>query len=674
MNRVPASLRRTWLAVGTGVLTVVAFALFEITLTRRGTGYVAVDACLHVLFGVSFAWISFWFCSASLGFAVLLRSRHAAVQTPVRQVGKLPSTAVLMPVYHEDAGRVFAGVATMLESLEKTEHASSFTFYVLSDSMNPERWAEEELAFAALSRRSFKVRCYYRRRTRNWRRKVGNLHDFFERWGARHPYAIILDADSVMTGATMVEMVRRLHTAPDVAIIQAPSQLFRRRTLYGRMQQFASSLLGPIFITGLSYWSGDDGLYWGHNAVVRTEAFARCCGLPPLPGKPPLGGPILSHDFVETALLRRRGWKVQIAWDLQGSYEEGPRDLLESAIRDRRWCQGNLQHARLVFARDMLPLSRLHFALGVMLYAASPLWAALLVLGWIAVAIGETEGPATLVRAEIGLSLLTVLLLFAPRVYAIVWSLIEPTQSQRSAGRRQLLLSTLLETAASVMTAPIWMVLHTRFVISILCGRAISWNPPSRDDGRIDWWAAIRGLWLHAVIGSVALALILTITPSLLIVTGPVWLSLILAVPFSAAMSSTALGSWFLKKRIFVTPLERHEPQILARLDDFQHVLCPRRHSAESAITRLLRDPYASTLHTALLENQPPPRPRIVLDRLLQGVMESGIAAVPPRDVLALLSDAESVERLHAHLWSNALTAPSANGDAVARAGSALRV
>jgi membrane glycosyltransferase len=637
-------------------LTVVAFALFEIALTRRGSGYVALDACLHGLFGVLFAWISFWFCSATLGFAVLLKSRGQSTSTPAPQA-KLPSTAVLMPVYHEDAGRVFAGVAAMLESLAKTAEASSFTFYVLSDSMHPERWAEEELAFAALSRKAFKVRCYYRRRTRNWRRKVGNLHDFFERWGALHSYALILDADSVMTGETMVEMVRRIHAAPDVAIIQAPSQLFRRGTLYGRLQQFAASLLGPIFITGLSYWSADDGLYWGHNAVVRVEAFARCCGLPPLPGKPPLGGPILSHDFVETALLRRRGWKVRIAWDLDGSYEEGPRDLLESATRDRRWCQGNLQHARLLIARDLLPLSRLHFALGVMLYVASPLWAALLLLGWVGVAVGEAGGPATLVSAEVGLTAMTVLLLFAPRVYAVVWALLDPLRTRREGGVQRMLLSTLLEAMSSVLTAPIWMVLHTRFVISIISGRAISWNPPSRDDGRIDWMAAFRALRLHALLGVAALVLIATVTPSLLWVTAPVWLGLLLAVPFSAAMASTTLGSWLQRKGLLMTSLEHSEPDILKRLSDFQYLLCPRRHSDESAITRLLRDPYASTLHTALLENQPPPRPRVVLQRLLDRVMQTGLAATPARDVLALLSDVESVERLHAHLWSGDLTA-----------------
>ena len=65
-------------------------------------------------------------------------------------------------------------------------------------------------------------------------------------------------------------------------------------------------------------------------------------------GKPPFGGHILSHDFVEAALLRRGGWAVRMADDLAGSYEDAPPNLIELAARDRRWCQGNLQHARLL--------------------------------------------------------------------------------------------------------------------------------------------------------------------------------------------------------------------------------------------------------------------------------------------------------------------------------------
>ena len=68
------------------------------------------------------------------------------------------------------------------------------------------------------------------------------------------------------------------------------------------------------------------------------------CALRRLPGKGALSGEILSHDFVEAALMRRAGWGVWLAYDLAGSYEEMPPNLLDELQRDRRWCQGNLMN------------------------------------------------------------------------------------------------------------------------------------------------------------------------------------------------------------------------------------------------------------------------------------------------------------------------------------------
>ncbi|MEI9964607.1 MAG: hypothetical protein WDM92_07790 [Caulobacteraceae bacterium] len=97
------------------------------------------------------------------------------------------------------------------------------------------------------------------------------------------------------------------------------------RTPFARLQQFANRLYGPVFALGHQWWAGAEGNYWGHNAIIRVQAFAESAGLPHLPGKRPFGGHIMSHDFVEAALLRRRGWAVRMAPALQGSYEETPR-------------------------------------------------------------------------------------------------------------------------------------------------------------------------------------------------------------------------------------------------------------------------------------------------------------------------------------------------------------
>jgi membrane glycosyltransferase len=120
--------------------------------------------------------------------------------------------------------------------------------------------------------------------------------------------------------------------------------IVNRTSLFARVQQFASRLYGPMLSEGLAWWSGSEGNYWGHNAIIRTRAFAEQAGLPRLPGRKPFGGEILSHDFVEAALLRRGGWDVRMAPQLYGSFEECPPSLPDLIVRERRWCQGNLQH------------------------------------------------------------------------------------------------------------------------------------------------------------------------------------------------------------------------------------------------------------------------------------------------------------------------------------------
>src|SRR5256885_15825894 len=127
------------------------------------------------------------------------------------------------------------------------------------------------------------------------------------------------------------------------------STLFPYTTLFrSRLLQFGARLQGPMLSSGLAFWQLGESNYWGHNAIVRLQPFARHCTLPHLPGKPPLGGEILSHDFVEAAFMRRAGYEVRQLPELIGSWEAMPANLIDYAARDRRWTQGNLQHARVL--------------------------------------------------------------------------------------------------------------------------------------------------------------------------------------------------------------------------------------------------------------------------------------------------------------------------------------
>jgi membrane glycosyltransferase len=328
--------------------------------------------------------LSFW--TAAVGFVIRLRGGDALGFSRARRDGSSqpftwPRTAVVMPAYNEEPARVIAGLAATYQSLESTGLLPCFDFFLLSDTNNPDTWVREEVAFAELRNSvSDPERLHYRNRRENTERKTGNIADFCGAWGERYRYMVVLDADSIMTGTCLANLVRLMESNPQAGIIQTPPVPVNRRTLFGRLQQFATQAYNSIFITGLNFWQGGAGNYWGHNAIIRIQPFVQHCRLPTLPGKEPLGGQILSHDFVEAAFMRRAGWRVYLASDLGGSYEEVPPSLITYAARDRRWCQGNLQHTRLLLTPGLHIVNRLHLSLGVMAYLSSPLWLLLLLL------------------------------------------------------------------------------------------------------------------------------------------------------------------------------------------------------------------------------------------------------------------------------------------------------
>ena len=325
----------------------------------RANGFTAIEMAIQVLFTISFAWICTSFWTATIGFLVRLAGRDPAGLDPNKPVVLNTRTAIIMPVYNEDPTRVFAGLEATWRSLQRTgeENERHFDLFILSDTRKPEIAEAEEAAWAALCHRlNAGGRIFYRRRENNIGRKAGNIADFLRQWGLAYDHMLVLDADSIMSGDTMVALAKLMQDNPGTGIIQTLPAPVNQETLFGRILQFGSRVYGPALVSGLSWWQLGEGNYWGHNAIIRTSAFIEHCGLPTLSGQAPLGGEILSHDFVEAALMRRAGWQVWIVPELEGSYEELPPNVIDYAVRDRRWCQGNLQHLRLLPAKGLHPL------------------------------------------------------------------------------------------------------------------------------------------------------------------------------------------------------------------------------------------------------------------------------------------------------------------------------
>ncbi len=635
---------------------------------------------LLVLYAILFAWICVSFWTATIGFVICLTQRDRyAISTTGEQArtdaGVEPParTALVMPIYNEDPVRVFAGLRAIYQSLVETGQHERFDVFVLSDTRDPDIWVEEEMQWHAMCRDLHgRGRVFYRNRPQNTSRKSGNIADFCAHWGGRYRYMITLDADSVMAGATLTEMVRLMDCNPGVAIIQVPPVPVNRESLFARVLQFAGAVYGRMFTAGLNFWQLSEGNYWGHNAIIRVKPFVDHCGLPKLPGKEPFGGEILSHDFVEAALLRRAGWAVWLAYDLGGSFEEIPPTLIDYAKRDRRWCQGNLQHSRLVLAHGWHPVSRVHFLMGVMSYLASPLWLLFLIVTGLEAFIeslarpiyffGDSLFPVWPISYAVQMTtvlVVTLAMLFLPKLLAWLLLIADTNLRESFGGLIRAGLSLILESAFSMLLAPVLMLFQTKFVLAILFRRNVGWPPQQRGDHQTGFTEAVLAHGGQTLLGIVVGAATYWYVPTFFWWFTPVLLGLVLAIPLSMFSSSMTLGRQARKWGLFLTPQETSLPQVLQFLRDNM------RKDAEmpappvagaGRFSQAFIEPFVNALHIALLPahlHAPSRRRRHYLESLIYQLLEDGPHSLSAAEKRELLADQDTLRRLHILAWGH---------------------
>lgn len=644
-------------------------------------GISGLEIVLLGLFVVLFAHIATGFCTALVGFYVLNRGGDSCrISGPLEaeEEGAMASTAIVMPVFNEDVSRVFEGLRVIYRSVQETKKLEHFDFFILSDSNRPNQWIQEEVAWVELCKQVGGFgKIFYRKRRHQINKKSGNVADFLRRWGKNYRYMVVLDADSIMTGRALVRLATLMERNPQVGIIQTAPRIVQGESLYARLQSFANRLYSPLFLAGLNYWQQHEGNYWGHNAIIRIQPFIDHCALPDLPGREPFGGRILSHDFVEAALMRRAGWGVWLAGDIDGSFEEGPPTLIESAKRDRRWCQGNMQHAWLLTARGFRPANRFHLLMGVMAYASSPLWLLFLALSTIHV-FSLVARPATagLLRAQdvttvfgftievpvaLSLFIFTLLLLFLPKIVSVVLTLGNPESVGRFGGRLQLVMSALLETLTSVLLAPVNMMFNAKFVLFTLLGQGVGWVTQQRgaeDDGS-DWREAIITHGGQTVFGVIWGVSSYIISPPFFWWLTPVLAGLVFSVPLSIFLSKASFGRRARDFGVFLTPEETHPPYELKRLQQnlaecYRHLPPFEPLRAHYGLMQAVLDPYVNAMHVALLrQRRPSDEAREWFVLLRQRLLAEGPAKFTSKETMALLLDAESMIWLHRELWSS---------------------
>ncbi|HEX6004635.1 MAG TPA: glucans biosynthesis glucosyltransferase MdoH [Burkholderiales bacterium] len=665
-----AAWRRTLLLALVIAQTMIATDFMTRVLPYQGRQ--PLEIVVLLLFAILFGWISAGFWTAIAGFVLRLKgsdrymiSRTAAEDAPI---GAGARTAIIMPICNEDVPRVFAGLRAIYDSLARTGELKHFDLFVLSDSGDPDKRVAETEAWLELCRAVNGFgRIFYRWRQHRIKRKSGNVADFCRRWGRNYRYMVVLDADSVMTGACLARLVRLMEANPNAGIIQTAPHAAGRETLYARIQQFATGIYGPLFTAGLHFWQLGESHYWGHNAIIRVAPFVEHCALGRLPGRGALSGEILSHDFVEAALMRRAGWAVWMAYDLPGSYEEMPPNLVDELKRDRRWCQGNLMNFRLFLMKGLHPAHRVVFMTGVMAYLSAPLWFASLAASTALLAVHTLAVPQYFVqpyqlfpvwpewRPERAIALFstTAVLLFLPKVLAV---LLMVRDARRYGGPLRLTFSMLLELLYSALLAPIRMLFHTQFVMSALFGRTVQWKSPPREDAETTWEEALERHGWHTLLGVVWAAGVYWLNPSFLWWLLPVVGALMLSIPLSVYSSRTALGRRARKARLFMIPEESWPPR---------EIRVAHREPAPGArparFADAVVDPVVNAVAcaTGVARLRPHDTIRTERERLVRAARAAGPNALTAREKMTLLNDPLALSRLHFEIWAARDFAPA---------------
>jgi membrane glycosyltransferase len=538
--------------------------------------YSAGAIAFLVLFAVTLPWSVVGFWNGTIGFLIMrfCRDPAAAVNPLAASIrGDEPviaSTAILMCIRNESPDQVTRNLQPLMEGLVQARVAHLFHVYVLSDSSDPGIIATEASCFDAFTAKwQGTIPVTYRRRVVNTAFKSGNIRDFCDRWGNNHEFAITLDADSFMPTHAVLRLVRIAQANPTLGILQTLIVGLPSVSVFARVFQFGMRLGMRSYTLGATWWQGDCGPYWGHNAVIRLAPFIAHCRMPFLPGNGPLSGHILSHDQVEAALMRRAGYEVRVL-PVEGiSWEENPPTLMEFSRRDLRWCQGNMQYWQLLSMPGLKPLNRFQLVFAILMYLGSPAWMAMTAIGTVLLAISDTPAAQYVpVKAGAGTALFAIVMVmtFAPKIASIIDVLLTRSARRSYSGAIAFVLNVAIETLFMILLAPIIALTHTIFLTRLFVfRRGGTWNSQVRQSHAVPWRLALARLWPQTIAGCTVLGVVAMKAPNnigfaLLGTTG-----LILAIPFAVATASPLIGHLFARIGVGRIPEEIEPPAVGCR-------------------------------------------------------------------------------------------------------------
>ena len=566
--------RRRWVVLVLNVVTYVGLMAWAATILAHG-GWSLLDTVLIVAFAIGTPWTVLGFWNAVIGFWVLHTSKSPMADVaPFATSMELDAqetiavrTAVLMTLRNEDPARAIARLRTVKQSIDATGQGSPYGYFILSDTNIPEVAAAEERLVAEWQRDVGPgAPITYRRRDNNAGFKAGNVRDFCENMADGYELMLPLDADSLMTGDAVLRLTRIMQAYPRIGILQSLVVGSPSNSAFARIFQFGMRQGMRTYTMGQAWWVGDCGPFWGHNALVRIMPFRERCQLPKLPGKPPLGGEVLSHDQVEATLMRRAGYVVRVLPEEMGSYEDNPPSILEFMRRDVRWCQGNMQYVKLLATPGLHAMSRFQLVWAILMFLGIPAWT--LIIALLPLAGLEAAGAAEPFPAMLAIALyITFFAMYLmPKLAGFADVLATSGGTARYGGTFQFIRSAIVELVFSFLQGAVTTIRTTIFMIGLLFGQTVQWGGQARDARRLTAGDAFAELWPQTLFGVVVCGALALVNPSLLLWSLPLTAGYILAVPLAVWTADPALGRWMQRIGLCAIPEDIAPPPEVAGL------------------------------------------------------------------------------------------------------------
>lgn len=543
-------------------LTTAVFMLWLMHSTLSNNVHVVLYALLMTLFALTLPWMVVGFWNAIIGLIlcqffknptrlVFPDAELASSDKPLTS-----STAILLCIRNELPDRLIRNLNAMLIDLVNNGLGGNYHVYILSDTDDVTIAQFETDAFTTLSDGwKQRIAITYRRRETNDGFKAGNISEFCQRWGSLHEFAIVLDADSFMTGSAMSRLVRIMEKNTRIGIVQGLVVGLPSASAFTRLFQYGMRLGMRSYTMGSSWWLGDCGPYWGHNAVIRLAPFMAHCNVSELNGGSK-NKTILSHDLIEAILMRAAGYEVRVYPYEDHSYEENPPTLSDYIRRDLRWCEGNLQYIHLLKLENLHAMGRFQLIMAIAMFAGSPAWILLMLITVVSAAAVSAFDVYINVSFFQALLVASGVMWYLPKMAGALDVLLRHNESHRFGGRVVFTKSLILETFFSFLMTPITWLNHTFFIVGLALGHRGGWSTQSRDDHVISWRDASQQFFAHTLMGVFFSVLLLWSHPSLFPIGLFFFGGLALSIPLVVLTSQAWLGEKMIKNQWLSSPEE----------------------------------------------------------------------------------------------------------------------